>query len=229
MDAIIIMTRVPIPNKTKTRLMDIYTGVECSKLHICFLKDIFKVCESFKNNLDIFISYTPENSYELLDKLLPDYMYSFPQQGKDLGERMYNSISHLFKLNYNKVILIGSDIPELKAEYIDKALDNLNSSDLCLGPTLDGGYYLVGLKKAYLELFTSKINWGKKNVFERTVEIAESNGLKVSFTNECRDIDTKEDIRDFLNSIKKYEIEEYPYDSYYYFKEHWRECFLGEL
>lgn len=229
MDALIIMTRIPIPNKTKTRLMDIYTGVECSKLHMCFLKDIFKTCECLKDNLHIYISYTPENSYEILERLLPDYVSTFPQVGKDLGERMYNSINHLIKLNYEKVILIGSDIPEIKAEYVNKALDNLNSSDLCLGPTLDGGYYLVGLKKAYMELFISKINWGKKTVFESTVEIAESNGLKVSLTNECRDIDTKEDIRDFLNSMKKYEIEEYPKDSFYYVKDHWHECFLGEI
>jgi rSAM/selenodomain-associated transferase 1 len=229
MDALIIMTRVPIPNKTNTRLMDIYTGVECCRLHKCFLKDVFSVCDKLKNNMDIYITYTPEDSNNELKGLIPGYMVSFPQHGKDLGERMYNSINHLLKLGYGKVILIGSDIPELKPEYIINAFENLNSSDICIGPTYDGGYYLIGMKEAQFELFNSNVSWGKKTVFDRTVEIAERNKLAVSYTDKCRDIDTKEDIRDFLSSVDRYGIGDYPQYFYFYVKNNWRECFLGEI
>lgn len=226
MDALIIMTRVPIPNKTKTRLMDIYTGVECCKLHRCFLKDIFKVCSKINHGLDIFLSFTPENAYNLMEELVPSFITSFPQQGRDLGEKMYNSINYLFNMNYEKVILIGSDIPEIKEENIKIALKNLDNSDVCLGATYDGGYYLIGMKKAHPELFNSKLSWGKKTVFENTVELAEHSGLKISYTFKCRDIDTKEDIREFLYSVNN---EDFPVNSYYYFKNNWRKCFLGEI
>lgn len=225
MDGLIIMTRVPIPNKTKTRLMDIYNGVECASLHKCFLKDVFKVAENLKDNLHIFLSYTPEDGYHLLEDLKPDYIKSFPQVGNNLGDRMHNCISYLHQLKYDKIVLIGSDIPEIKEEYIKNALINLDTSDICLGPTYDGGYYLVGVKKPCMEIFHTKINWGKKTVFNRTVEIAENIGLKVSFTNKCRDIDTKEDIRDFMNGLKE---EDYPANTLSYFKSNWREC-LGEI
>lgn len=229
MDALIIMTRVPIPNKTKTRLMDIYTGVECCKLHKCFLKDIFKVCDKLRNDMDIFLTYTPEDSNNELKDLIPGYIPCFAQQGKDLGERMYNSINKLMNKGYGKVILIGSDIPELKKEYITKALVGLESSDVCIGPTYDGGYYLIGMKKVHFELFNSKLNWGKKTVLERTIEISKENKLAVSFTNRCRDIDTKEDIIDFLSSVNRYGDAEYPEYFYLYVKNNWRECFLGEM
>lgn len=229
MDALIIMTRVPIPNKTKTRLMDVYTGVECCKLHKCFLKDIFKVCYEIKDDMDIFLTYTPEDSNNELKSLIPDYIKSFPQQGKDLGERMYNSLKEILDHGYDGVVLIGSDIPELKKEYITKALKSLQGSDVCIGPTYDGGYYLIGMKKVHLQLFNLKLNWGKKTVFERTIEIARENNLIVSFTNKCRDIDTKDDIIDFLSNVNRYGDVEYPEYSYLFIKNNWRECFLGEM
>jgi len=229
MDALIIMTRVPIPNKTKTRLMDIYTGLECCRLHKCFLMDIFSVCNKLKNDMDIYLTYTPEHSFNELQGLIPEYIVSFPQQGKNLGERMLNSIDYVLNSGYSQVVLIGSDIPELKSEYILKAMENLVNSDVCIGPTFDGGYYLIGMKKMHTELFNCKLSWGKKTVLQRTTEIAQGSNLRVSFTNECRDIDTKEDIRDFLSSVNRYGEGEYPEYSHFYFKNNWRKCFLEEI
>ncbi len=228
MDALIIMTRVPIPNKTKTRLMDIYTGVECSRLHQCFLMDIFKICEKLKDRMDIYLSYTPDDAYGRLAELVPDFISSFPQKGPNLGERMHNSIKYILDKKYEKVILMGSDIPELKIEAVTVALEKLDLTDLCLGPTYDGGYYLIGMKKPCHGLFNSKLNWGYSTVFDRTVKLAENKGLQVSYTHKCRDIDTKEDIREFLMSVNSQE-EDYPQNTCSYLENNWRDCFLGEV
>lgn len=201
MNALILMTRIPIPGKTKTRLMGLLTGEECARIHYSFLQDLFSVCDLLKDELDIYITYTPEGNLSIIKNIIPEYIEAFPQQGEDLGERMGYSINKLLK-KYNKVVLIGTDIPELQPRHIKEAFDVLDDKDICLGPTVDGGYYLVGMKKAHDEIFSNNIAWGKKSVLEGTIDIANRRGLKVGLSSKCRDIDTKDDLKIFIDKIK---------------------------
>lgn len=101
MNALILMTRIPIPGKTKTRLMEILTGEECAELHRCFLIDMFKVIEQFKKTTDVYITYTPSNSVEIIKDIMPEFAEPFPQLGKNLGLKMYNAISRLLNNGYD--------------------------------------------------------------------------------------------------------------------------------
>lgn len=202
MDALILMTRIPIPGRTKTRLMEVLSGNECAKLHRCFLLDIFNTFKAIKEDVDIYITYTPKDSLGIISKMVPEYITCFPQAGNSLGQRMFNSMEMLFNKGYKKVVLIGSDIPDIKSKDIMEAFELLDSKDIALGPTLDGGYYLIGMKKAYEKLFNESIKWGNKSVFAGTVDIANKSGLKVGLAAKYRDIDDKEDLLSFIEEFK---------------------------
>lgn len=223
MNALILMTRVPIPGKTKTRLMKTLSGEECAELHKCFLRDIFKSLEHIKKDVDIFVTYTPEGSFKILEDVIPHYTKNYPQMGDTLGLRMLNSIDKLIRVGYQKVVLIGSDIPDIKAEDIKTAFELLSTNDVVLGPTFDGGYYLIGMKQIYKQLFSDDLKWGYKSVFEGTVDIANKSGLKVGLAAKYRDIDTEEDI---INLIERFDnrtlcSNEAPYNTVTYINKLW--------
>jgi uncharacterized protein len=202
MNALILMTRIPIAGKTKTRLMKTFSGEECAELHKCFLKDIFNSLENTKNDVDIFVTYTPEGSFNILNDIIPNNISNYPQIGDTLGLRMLNAIDKLLCAGYKKVVLIGSDIPHLKDEDIKYSFGLLDSKDVVLGPTFDGGYYLIGMKKIHSQLFSDSLKWGYKSVFEGTVDIANKSNLKVGLAAKYRDIDTEEDL---LNLIEEFD------------------------
>lgn len=206
MNAVILMTRIPIPGKTKTRLMEVLSGEECAEIHRCFLIDMFKVIEQFKKTTDVYITYTPSNSLEIIKDIMPEFAEPFPQLGENLGLKMYNAISRVLNNGYSKVILIGSDIPAVQPFDIKKAFKILDLKDICLGPTNDGGYYLIGMKKPHKRIFNDDLKWGNKSVFESTVSIANSLNLTVGLTSKLLDIDDKNDIEDFIKVVAKDEF-----------------------
>ncbi|RKD29024.1 TIGR04282 family arsenosugar biosynthesis glycosyltransferase [Thermohalobacter berrensis] len=223
MEAFILMTRVPIPGKTKTRLMEILTAEECAEIHRCFLKDLFNMFDYIKNDIDIYLTYTPEDSFDLMKDIVPDYIECFPQNGHDLGEKMLNAFKHIFNKGYSKVCLMGSDIPDIHYEEIKDSFKKLEKSDIVIGPTFDGGYYFVGMKRIYKELFTGNLKWGNKTVLEGTVDIANSLGLKVDLLNKHRDIDTKDDLISFNKRINNREFKKgiYPENTIKFLKNNW--------
>lgn len=223
MKALILMTRIPIPGKTKTRLMDIFTGEGCAELHKCFLMDLFNMFEFIKDHVDIFLTYTPEKSLNIIDHILPDYIKLFPQTGEDLGARMNNAMEHVFKLGYSEVVLIGSDIPDIQPDEIIEAFDILKDNDICIGPTFDGGYYLIGMKKLHRELFDNKLKWGKRTVLEGTMDISNNLGLSVGLAVKHMDIDTKDDLYAFKKRIDNNEYADMiiPQNTISYLNNYW--------
>ena len=115
------------------------------------------------------------------------------QEGGDLGERMYNAISDSFSASYEKVCLIGTDIPALNADIINEAFSRLNETDVVLGPSKDGGYYLIGMKTPHSNLFKN-VSWSTSQVLFQTMNNVEKQHLKVALLQELNDIDTIEDI-----------------------------------
>jgi len=203
MDALIIMTRIPIPGQTKTRLMDIMTGTECADLHMAFLKDLVAEFAELMEDIDIYLTYTPDHSLHILDPIIPNYIRTFPQIGEDLGERMHNAIKKVLLKGYRKVILIGSDIPDIKAKDISSAFTILDDHDIVFGPSYDGGYYLVGMKEPNDTIFHINKKWGGKSVLESTIDKGNNQSLSIGLAEKYRDIDTKEDLFDFMKRYEK--------------------------
>jgi len=117
------------------------------------------------------------------------------QKGRDLGQRMYYAIEKASDDLYEKICLIGSDNMEITPEIIIEAYNSLDDADIVLGPSRDGGYYLIGMKQPIVEIFELG-NWSTTSVLEETIAIAKSMELTYHLLAELNDIDELEDIND---------------------------------
>ena len=118
----------------------------------------------------------------------------FIQKGADLGEKMQNAFEKGFSDGYKKIILIGSDLPDISATIIQKGFDQLNNSEIVFGPAEDGGYYLIGMNKMYKSIFENK-KWSTKELLKTTLLELENNETKVSLLHKLNDIDTIDDLK----------------------------------
>jgi len=189
--AVICFTRVPKPGITKTRLLPVLQPEQCAGLHWAFLRDLADVYRQLDAHL--FVAYTPDPDWEQLKTVFPPAGY-IPQKGKDLGEKMYKAIRKVLDLGYSSVILTGADLPLLTKEHLESGFAALESADIAIGPTSDGGYYLIGMKHPCREVFQVD-GYGGSNVFENTVMAAKNAGLSVGLVLSCDDVDTPEDLK----------------------------------
>ena len=197
--ALIIFTRIPEAGKTKTRLMPRFDAEECAKLHICMLLDLATEVKSVE--ADVFVFYTGGN-LSLLKNIFGNQMQYFEQQGESLGDRMYDAIRDVLNRGYDQAVLVGTDIPTLSAEIINSAFEQIDDNQITMGPTSDGGYYLIGMNKPVKEVFNLE-KFSDSSVWESTAAAAEKAGYKVAKIVEQSDIDEPEDIADFRNKIRK--------------------------
>ena len=190
--AVICFTRVPKPGVTKTRLLPVLKPEQCAGLHWAFLRDLTEIYKQLDAHL--FVAYTPDADWESLKSVFPPAGY-LPQKGKDLGEKMYRAIKKVTELGYESVILTGTDLPMMTKAHLESGFAVLEEKDIAIGPTSDGGYYLIGMKKPVRDVFRVE-GYGGSSVFENTVAAAEDAGLSVGIAMSCDDVDTPEDLWD---------------------------------
>lgn len=189
--SVIIMSRAPIAGKTKTRLDSHLKDEECAELHKAFLKDInnkFLNLKKKHSRLDLYLSFTPGDSASLFAEIIDQEFTRIPQRGNDLGEKMYNSAADAYQKSGLPVIITGSDLPLLDIEIFTEALAGLKERDLVIGPSKDGGYYLIGMRKPQKMLFNFA-DWGSSSVLEKTIKEASRHNLKTHFLPEASDVD----------------------------------------
>lgn len=126
------------------------------------------------------------------------------QKGKDLGERMLNAFKDGFEAGYKKIVLIGSDLPDINAGHITDGLIALDENEVVFGPAEDGGYYLVGMSKLHTSIFTNK-PWSQPNLLKVTLQELQNNKVSVGILAVLNDIDTYDDLiaSDFYKSNLK--------------------------
>lgn len=122
-----------------------------------------------------------------------DHFQNYIQTGEDLGERMFNAFDFVFKKKYHKVIIIGSDCPGLTAAHIEEAFLKLEHKDVIIGPAIDGGFYLLGMKKMCSELFKNK-EWSTSVVFENTLISIKKANLTFGQLEKLTDVDEVNDV-----------------------------------
>ena len=129
------------------------------------------------------------------------------QKGLDLGERLAGVSSELIGRGFNKVLMLDSDSPNLPSSYIKEGLSSLDETDIVLGPTDDGGYYLVGLKEPIPEMFMD-IPWSTSEVTEVTKQKIAGLGKSLFLLKNWYDVDTKDSLKKLkMDLIKAYEID----------------------
>lgn len=195
-NALIIFTRNPELGKVKTRLAVTVGDKIALEIYKLLINRIVGVSE--KTTADKYVFYS-ENIQEN-DAWNSDVFKKKLQHGEDLGDRMNNAFEELFKMNYQKVVIVGSDIYELTSQDIEDSLSALETDDFVIGPAKDGGYYLLGMKQLNSNIFKNK-NWGTSTVFKDTMEDLKNE--KVYLLAVKNDVDVYEDIEN-VEVFQKY-------------------------
>ena len=118
---------------------------------------------------------------------------------------MLNAFKHSFDAGYRKSIIIGSDCIEIDSELIEKAFDYLDRCDVIIGPSLDGGYYLIGTNKP-IDIIFNNMKWSTENVLGETINRLKKNGLDYILLEYLNDIDKLKDLEKHQWLIKRYSI-----------------------
>lgn len=191
-NALVIMFKVPEPGTVKTRLVPPLSYEEASALYSCFLEDIFEKVSRIPG-VEVYAAYTPEWAGEKAAGFVPAGVEAFAQQGVDLGERMYNALTRLFEKGHRKVVLIGSDSPDMPVEYITEAIALLDGARVVLGPAADGGYYLIAMNELFTAPFVN-MRWSNDAVLKETVKRLKEHSIGYKLLPPWHDIDRVEDL-----------------------------------
>lgn len=185
--ALIIFIKNPIPGKAKTRIAQT-AGIK--KAHDIYIQ-LLEITRGYTTKTqtkkylfyDQFIDHEDEWEDSLFEKKL--------QSDGDLGKRMACAFDEISK-KHEQIAIIGSDCPYLTSKKLEAAFAVLQKTEIVIGPSTDGGYYLLGMKKFHPELFEN-ILWSTSSVFQKTIEIAEQNKWTIGVLEHLTDIDTEED------------------------------------
>lgn len=195
--AIIIFVRNPELGKVKTRLAQEIGEKETLQVYIDLLQHTHDItngadCDRFVYYADYINENDLWENENFIKKL---------QEGESLGNRMMIAFFELFQQGYSKVVIIGSDCPEITGFIIEDAFDKLDTTEVVIGPSPDGGYYLLGLTHLVPELFKNK-QWSTDTVLADTIKDTVSLRKSCSFLTELSDIDTADDLRRYLEMLK---------------------------
>lgn len=197
---LIVFVKYPQPRQVKSRLVSDYDSDFVADLYKAFVLDILECAMKGNWQLQVFF-YPPEKETEI-KKMFGNYHEYRPQRGSDLGVRMKSAFIDCFSEGYKSVVLIGSDFPDLPLKIIEDAFAVLdNPSDAVIGPTVDGGYYLIGFRyDKFLPAIFEGLTWSTASVFLETLKILQNCGHQTEIIQEWQDVDTRDDL---INLMKR--------------------------
>lgn len=191
--ALAVMTKAPRAGQVKTRLQPPLTAEEAAQLNVCFLRDTAAAIKSACRDDAIGIGvFTPIGSDAAYIDILPPEFWLLPQRGDGFGERLAFAVEDLFRCGFGSVCLIDSDSPTVSGEIYAQAITLLArpGDRVVLGPSDDGGYYLIGLKQNHAELF-ERIDWSTERVLNQTIERAKQFKIDIEFLPNGYDVDDR--------------------------------------
>ncbi len=191
--ALLVFTRAPVPGEAKSRLIPILGEKGAAELHRAFLINTMEQASASRFNT-IQLWCTPDTRHACFDECRRSYNVTLhQQQGSDLGERMYLALKKTLE-QHPWAVLIGTDCPMLSSTLLDQAHQVLDvGKEAVLGPSEDGGYYLIGVRQVAAEMF-DQIAWGTGRVADSTRGRLKKLGYEWSELPMLRDIDTPEDL-----------------------------------
>ncbi len=188
-EALIIFVKKPEIGKVKTRLANTIGDEKALEVYHQLLQRTHTITQVLKQ--DKVVYYTPDIvHHDLWNE--SGYLKALQSDG-DLGKRMLQGFEERFEAGHQKVCIIGSDCYQLTSEIIEKAFAALIQHDVVIGPSTDGGYYLLGMKKLHVALFQNK-SWSTSSVTEETVEVIKKEGLSCFLLPELTDVDEEKDL-----------------------------------
>ena len=219
--ALAVMTKAPQAGRVKTRLVPPLTPEQAAELNRCFLRDTTAAISSACSRCPVgdankmrsedssasrseaaterargIAVYTPVGAESAYTDILPVDFSLLPQRGHKFGERLYFAVEDLFQCGFESVCLIDSDSPTVPAENFAEAVELLSTREdpVVLGPSDDGGYYLIGVKKPHRHLF-EQIDWSTERVLKQTIQRATEIGREVELLPTGYDVDDDASLR----------------------------------
>ena len=194
MNQLLVFTRFPQPGRVKTRLIPALGDLGAAQLHEALARRTLETAREFCTATPIsLVVYVADGEVEPTQDAFGSDLNCRPQSGADLGERLARAVADAFSSGAHRVLAVGTDCPELSPDVLTAASHALSHADVVLGPALDGGYYLIGLRADRPELFRN-IDWGTGAVLTQTRRIAHDQGLSVHQLPALSDIDEPHDL-----------------------------------
>jgi len=192
--ALAVMAKAPAAGQTKTRLMPLLSGEEAAALYRCLLLDTLDLMAQVPCVQPI-VAYTPASARPTLEAIAPPGFEFMAQRGDTLSDRLAHVMADCHQRGYGQFAALDSDSPTLPLSYLVKAFDLLDdpTNDVVIGPCDDGGYYLIGMRKPYPELFLGIVT-STSAVTAETLDRAERAGLRVALLPTWYDVDTPADL-----------------------------------
>jgi rSAM/selenodomain-associated transferase 1 len=188
------MVKAPRAGAVKTRLVPPLTGAEAASLASSFARDTVESVRRVAR--EAVVAYAPDDGRDALEAVLGgEGLLWFAQRGEDLGARIESAASFAFGLVRGPVVVVGTDSPTMPPSFVERAFASLSAgeSDVALGPTEDGGYFLVGLREPFEGLFRN-VEWSTPRVYGQTASNASRLGLRVLELPRWYDVDTGADL-----------------------------------
>ncbi len=193
--AIMVLTKYPQPGQVKTRLIPTLGPEGAAFLHRRLTQHVVNCArEAARACCASLQLHFRGGSEKELKAWLGEEITCYPQQGRDLGERMRRAFEKAFQDGALAAVLVGSDLPGLTPRILVEALEALEKQRVVLGPSTDGGYYLMGLEGGEPPDLFSGMPWGTEHVLTRTLERIATLGLDARLLESLQDIDRPEDL-----------------------------------
>jgi len=191
--AVIVFAKAPEKGVVKTRLAKTVGDASALALYQCFVADVLTMLKSTDRVLRIY--FHPVDAGEQVRAWLGNGLDLFPQCGHDLGEKMKIALTETFAAGFSRAIVIGTDLPDLPPDIIQEAFDLLKDNPAVIGPSLDGGYYLIGFTADdFVPDVFDDISWGTAAVLNHTLNRFRNHRVIPRLLPVWRDIDTTADL-----------------------------------
>jgi len=194
---VVLFAKYPEKGAVKSRLSRYYGEDFVVDIYRNFITDTLETLSNGHYSYRV-ACYPGERKAEMIDEFGSKHLY-MSQTGSDLGERMKNAMADLFSDGFRFILVIGSDIPDLPNHIIENAFRALESHDAVIGPSVDGGYYLIGMQETtFVPDVFEGLMWGTTTVFQDTMKKFRENGYSLHILPMWQDIDRPGDVNDFM-------------------------------
>lgn len=192
--AVLVMAKAPVPGTVKTRLHPLLGPERCAALQAELIRHTLETASSPGRR--VYVAYAPGDGGEGIPSpaLADADARLIVQRGGDLGQRLTAAVTEAFADGAGPLLVIGTDAPTLTPGHLEDAFSALETRDVVLGPALDGGYYLIGLRRPFTRLFAlDPAWWSTDKVLAATLALAAEAGLRTQLATRLQDLDTPED------------------------------------
>lgn len=188
-ERLIVFVKAPRPGEVKTRVAQTTGADRACDVYRQLVAILLKSLSPLR---EIELRFTPDDAAAEIEPWLRPGWVAVPQGDGDLGARLERAFTDAFAAGAERVVIVGSDCPDVKTSDVRMAWRELQTHDVAVGPAMDGGYWLIGLRAPQPELFR-EIPWSSDLVLGRTLERARTRGLKIQLLRILSDIDTEAD------------------------------------